>query len=59
MSGASTEIDHTCPRCGKFGAWGFGVNLRRGSGRFYCYDHRPDESAPLPPVTPPKQGALL
>jgi hypothetical protein len=33
---------HFCCRCGRFAAFGFGVNLRAGRlGRWYCGEHRP------------------
>jgi hypothetical protein len=31
-----------CYRCGRFGAFGYGVHLRGGQfGRWYCGEHRP------------------
>jgi hypothetical protein len=34
---------HFCCRCGRFGAFGYGVRLRAGQlGRWYCGEHRPD-----------------
>jgi hypothetical protein len=33
---------HFCCRCGRFGAFGYGVRLRAGKlGRWYCGEHRP------------------
>jgi hypothetical protein len=33
---------HFCVKCGRFGAFGYGVRLRAGHlGRWYCGEHRP------------------
>jgi hypothetical protein len=33
---------HFCCRCGRFGAFGYGVRLRTGQpGRWFCGEHRP------------------
>jgi hypothetical protein len=37
---------HFCVECGRFGAFGYGVNLRAGRlGRGYCREHWPDAQA--------------
>lgn len=37
-------FEHYC-RCGKFGSFGYGVNLRAGvTGEWFCAEHRPMES---------------
>jgi hypothetical protein len=34
---------HFCCRCGRFGAFGYGLRVRAGRlGRWYCGEHRPD-----------------
>jgi hypothetical protein len=34
---------HFCCRCGRFGAFGYGVHLRAGRlGTWYCGEHRPE-----------------
>jgi hypothetical protein len=34
---------HFCVECGRWGAFGFGVNLLEGQlGRWYCAAHRPE-----------------
>jgi hypothetical protein len=35
---------HFCVECGRFGPYGYDVRLRtRKFGRWYCYEHRPQE----------------
>jgi hypothetical protein len=37
---------HFCGECGRWGAYGYGVNFREGRlGRWYCAAHRPRGSA--------------
>jgi hypothetical protein len=37
---------HFCAECGRWGAYGYGVNLRAGRlGRWYCAAHRPKSTA--------------
>jgi hypothetical protein len=37
---------HFCVECGRWGAYGYGVNLRAGRlGRWYCAAHRPQGTA--------------
>lgn len=45
--GRIQELDgaflHFCVECGRFGAFGYGVQLRKGRlGRWYCGEHRPE-----------------
>jgi hypothetical protein len=43
-------ILHFCVKCGRFGAFGYGVRLRAGHpGRWYCGEHRPRGVDPLKP----------
>jgi hypothetical protein len=38
---APAHFLHYC-RCGQWGAWGYGVDYRRGkNGDWYCFAHRP------------------
>jgi hypothetical protein len=35
---------HFCVECGKYGPYGYGVELRKGKeGTWYCKEHRPDK----------------
>jgi hypothetical protein len=43
------EFLHFCVECGRWGAFGYGVNLRAGRvGAWYCGEHRPGESLRRP-----------
>jgi hypothetical protein len=36
---------HVCEVCGTTARWGHGVRLLQGqAGRWYCFQHRPEES---------------
>jgi hypothetical protein len=38
---------HFCTKCGAWGAFGYGVNMRGGrQGRWFCAAHRPQGAAP-------------
>jgi hypothetical protein len=40
---ASQHFEHYC-HCGKWGAWGFGVNVRDGKdGQWFCFEHKPKQ----------------